>query len=319
MKRPDTPACALILGFAAALALLYAPAPSRASLPDLTLAAPRETPLGAPSAIPAPSLAPEPFAIPVVPPETPLPAPPKEVAAETPPSLPAGEVARLPAAESPVPSFSRGSGDQKHVALTFDDGPHPIITPRVLDELRARGVKATFFVIGERVKSYPWVLRQVVAEGHEIGNHSYSHRLLSGMSEEMIRREVGDTQAAIRDAIGYETCLFRPPYGAFQPNANAIFREYGMNVIRWSVDPRDWRNRDAMLISNRVMRESRNGAIILCHDIHRATLQALPVILDTMLGEGYVFKTVSELCGLPPLRIITASHAPSRSASEAKN
>lgn len=319
MKRPEVPACTLILGLAAALALLYVPAPSCASLPDFALATPQEPPPFAPRATPAAPPAPRPSPVPVVPPEAPPSAPPKETAAATPPSLPAGEVARLPAIEPSVPTFSHGPTDQKQVALTFDDGPHPTITPRVLDELRARGVKATFFVVGERVKSYPWVLRQIVAEGHEIGNHSYSHRLLSGMSAEMIRREVGDTQAAIRNAIGYETCLFRPPYGAFHPAAHAIFREFGMNIIRWSVDPRDWRHRDAMLISNRVMQESRNGAIILCHDIHRATLQALPAILDTMLGEGYAFKTVSELCGLPPLRIITAAHTPSGSASEAKN
>jgi peptidoglycan/xylan/chitin deacetylase (PgdA/CDA1 family) len=225
----------------------------------------------------------------------------------------------LPGQEAPVPSFSSGPGDQKQVALTFDDGPHPTITPLVLDELRARGVKATFFVIGDRVKAYPWVLRQIVAEGHEIGNHTYSHRLLTAMSTDLIRREVGETQAAIRNAIGYETRLFRPPYGAFRPSANAVFREYGLNVIRWSVDPRDWRNRDAALISTRVTQQSRNGAIILCHDIHRATLQALPAILDTLAAEGYAFKTVSELCGLPPLQVITASHTPSEAAPEAKN
>ncbi|MCC7518067.1 MAG: polysaccharide deacetylase family protein [Verrucomicrobiae bacterium] len=227
---------------------------------------------------------------------------------------------RLPGtAEAPVPSFSHGPSGQKQVALTFDDGPHPTITPLVLDVLRARGVKATFFVVGIRVKAYPWVLRQVVAEGHEIGNHSYSHRPLVSMSDEAIRHEVGETQTAIRNAIGYETSLFRPPYGVFHANANAIFREHKLNVIRWSVDPRDWRLRDATLIANHVTLQSKNGAIILCHDIHRTTLQALPTILDTLISEGYAFKTVSELCGLPPLRVITASHAPPAPAPEAKN
>lgn len=319
MNRPVVPVCTLILGIAAALALLYSPAPSRASIPEsspavVETATVSAAPEAAPS--PAPAPAPQPAAPAAV---AQAPAPPKEGPAGAPSAVPAGEVARLPGAEAPVPSFSAGPSDQKQVALTFDDGPHPTITPLVLDELRARGVKATFFVIGDRVKAYPWVLRQVVAEGHEIGNHTYSHRLLTAMSSELIRREVGETQAAIRNAIGYETRLFRPPYGAFRPSANAIFREYGLNVIRWSVDPRDWRNRDALLISNHVTHQSRNGAIILCHDIHRATLQALPAILDTLMGEGYQFKTVSELCGLPPLQVITAAHTPTEPAPEVKN
>lgn len=321
MNRPVVPVCTLILGFAAALALLYTPSPSRASIPEASPAV-VET-VAVPSAPSTPEVVPAPAPAPVkpvaVPPVVQTPAPAKEVVPGLPPAVPAGEVGRLPGAEAPVPSFSSGSAAQKQVALTFDDGPHPTITPLVLDELRARGVKATFFVIGDRVKAYPWVLRQVVAEGHEIGNHTYSHRLLTAMSTDLIRREVGETQEAIRNAIGYETRLFRPPYGAFRPSANAVFREYGLNVIRWSVDPRDWRNRDAVLISNHVTHQSKNGAIILCHDIHRATLQALPTILDTLIAEGYEFKTVSELCGLPPLQVITAAHTPSEPAPEAKN
>ena len=310
MNRPVVPVCTLILGFAAALALLYTPAPSHASIPEISPSVTQALP-------PAPEAA-----LSSLPPPQPVAqvsVPPKEEPAGTPPAVPAGEVGRLPGLEAPVPSFSSGPSDQKQVALTFDDGPHPTITPLVLDELRSRGVKATFFVIGDRVKAYPWVLRQIVAEGHEIGNHTYSHRLLTAMSTDLIRREIGETQVAIRNAIGYETRLFRPPYGAFRPSANAILREYGLNVIRWSVDPRDWRNRDALLISNHVTHQSKNGAIILCHDIHRATLQALPAILDTLIAEGYAFKTVGELCGLPPSQVITASHMPTAPAPEEKN
>ncbi len=318
MNRPVVPVCTLILGFAAALALLYTPAPSRASIPEISPAVTQATPPPAPEAVPSPVPSPQPVEPSAVPPKE-EPAKLKEGTAGVPPAVPAGEVARLPGLEAPVPSFSSGPIDQKQVALTFDDGPHPTITPLVLDELRSRGVKATFFVIGDRVKAYPWVLRQIVAEGHEIGNHTYSHRLLTAMSTDLIRREIGETQAAIRNAIGYETRLFRPPYGAFRPSANAILREYGLNVIRWSVDPRDWRNRDALLISNHVTHQSKNGAIILCHDIHRATLHALPAILDTLIAEGYVFKTVGELCGLPPAQVITASHMPTAPAPEEKN
>jgi len=217
---------------------------------------------------------------------------------ETPPARP-GE----PSTEEPPFQVLRsGPATAPLVALTFDDGPHHQITPLVLAELRKREVKATFFVLGGCVKAHPAILRQIVQEGHEIGNHTYSHRLLKSMKTELIQREIVETQTLIREAVGYEPSLFRPPYGSFGAATRELCREHNLNVILWSVDPRDWRIRDEERIYQAVTSHTQNGSIILCHDIYRATLQALPRILDTLLEGGYRFVTVSELCGLNPIR-----------------
>jgi len=204
--------------------------------------------------------------------------------------------------ESPVHVIRSGSSTSKIVALTFDDGPHRTITPKVLEQLRQRNIKATFFVLGDRVKHHPEILRQIAAEGHEIGNHTYSHRILKFMTNELIDREITETQNEIKSAIGCEPRLFRPPYGSFRPDSRDVFRQHNLSVILWSVDPRDWRVRDEELLYQAVTSQTQNGSIILCHDIYNSTLQALPRILDTLLAEGYQFTTVSELCGLTPNR-----------------
>lgn len=228
-------------------------------------------------------------------------------------------VAAVPLEKIPIKGFSTidglqiftaGPSTSRQIALTFDDGPHPVFTLKILDELRLRNVKATFFVLGERVKQYPWILRQIVAEGHEIGNHTYNHRLLSVMSNELIGKEILETQEAIKKAVGYETRLFRPPYGAYRPDSNSLFHSLGLSVILWSVDTRDWSVRNHERIYNSVTNRTQNGSVILCHDIHKSTLQALPSILDTLLAQGYQFTTVNQLCGLPSMRIATASAEP---------
>ncbi len=208
--------------------------------------------------------------------------------------------------ESPVPVFRSGPSTSKIVALTFDDGPHRTITPKVLEQLRQRNIKATFFVLGDCVKRHPAILRQIAAEGHEIGNHTYSHRILKFMTNDLIDREITETQNQIKAAIGCEPCLFRPPYGSFRPDSREIFHQHNLSVILWSVDPRDWRIRDEERIFQAVTTQTQNGSIILCHDIYNSTLQALPRILDALLAEGYQFTTVSELCGLTPMKLATA-------------
>lgn len=210
-----------------------------------------------------------------------------------------------PAAGDAPPFHTIGSGPsgEKRIALTFDDGPDPVITPKVLGELRARGVKATFFVLGERVRLHPEILREMVAEGHEIGNHTYSHRHLPRLSNEEIEDEITRTQSLIKQAIGYEPSLFRPPYGTFRPDSRTVFEKHHLNVVLWSVDPKDWSVREEGKMYDDLIAHVHNGSIVLCHDIHHAIVDALPRILDTLLAEGYQFATVSELCGLlPPAR-----------------
>lgn len=206
-----------------------------------------------------------------------------------------------PAAVEQPPFRSIGSGPagEKRIALTFDDGPDPVITPKVLAELRAHGVKATFFVLGERVRLHPEILQAIVADGHEIGNHTYSHRHLSRVSNEEIEDEIVRTQVLIKAATGVNPILFRPPYGTLRPDSRTVLAKLNLTSILWSVDPKDWSIREEGKMYDDLIAHVHNGSIVLCHDIHHAIVDALPRILDTLLAEGYQFTTVSDLCGLP--------------------
>lgn len=225
------------------------------------------------------------------------PTPPESVPAqaleEPPPALNS-----KPDATALAPIFNTGSTDGKRIAITFDDGPHASLTYRILDELRTHHIKTTFFVIGNNAKRYPWVLQQIVAEGHEIGNHTYSHRILSQLSNEKVEEEIKRCQEIVKETTGCEPSLFRPPYGNYRTNTREIARQFRLNIILWSVDPRDWRIHDDERIYQEVIRHVRPGSIILCHDNHPATIKALPRIFDTLTTDGYQFVTVSELCGL---------------------
>ncbi len=238
------------------------------------------------------------------------------LSSDLPPSVPAVPVevppSKPPEEEAAVQVISSGPTTFKQIALTFDDGPKPKYTLKILDILRERNVKATFFVLGECVRLHGWILRQIVAEGHEIGNHTYSHLVLKSKNttEEMIEDEITRTQNEIKNSIGYETFLFRPPYGAFRPQTKSIFHEHHFAVILWSIDTQDWRSKNSDQIFHAIVDHVRNGSIILCHDIQKATMEALPKILDALLDEGYEFTTVSQLCGLPPLKLVSNTAKP---------
>ncbi|WP_233511117.1 polysaccharide deacetylase family protein [Actinomadura craniellae] len=182
----------------------------------------------------------------------------------------------------------------KCIALTFDDGPMPG-TAKLLNTLAAHKARATFFVVGVNVAAYPDLVRRAVAEGHEIGNHSWSHADLGRSSKGKVRSEIGRTQDAVRRAIGRPPDLFRPPYGSTDGQVAAIARQNGLPQIIWSVDTFDWRDRNSRVVERRAVREAHRGAIILMHDIHRTSVSAVPHILEALARKGYVFVTVSEL------------------------
>ena len=191
-----------------------------------------------------------------------------------------------------------GPVDRKRIALTFDDGPHLQLTPKVLALLKEHQIKATFFVLGNQVKKHPEVLKMILKDGHEIGNHTYSHRLLSAMSRDLIEKEVKETQGLIHDATGSSTHLFRPPYGVYRQSTREILQQEGLHIVLWSVDPEDWRVRDSQKILNSVTNHVQNGSIIVCHDIYKTTVEALPEMLTWFKSAGYECVTISELCGL---------------------
>lgn len=186
------------------------------------------------------------------------------------------------------------------VAMTFDDGPHPTHTPRLLDMLRERGLRATFYLIGNRVVTYPSLARRIAEEGHEIGNHSWSHPFLDRLDDRSVLQEVDRTTDAIYQVTGRPPVTFRPPYGSFTRSQRTWLNvNRNLPTILWSVDPQDWRRPGALTVANRILQASHQGAIILSHDIHRGTIDAMPQTLDGLTARGLHFVTVSQIIGWP--------------------
>jgi peptidoglycan/xylan/chitin deacetylase (PgdA/CDA1 family) len=181
------------------------------------------------------------------------------------------------------------------VALTFDDGPGDY-TAALLDGLAARGVHATFFVLGSQVVKYPDVVARMAAEGHTIGNHSWLHPKLTNLSVEEAGWQIDATTDAVQQITGTAPTLVRPPYGASNDTVLAVLAARGDASILWSVDTEDWRNRDAGITTQRALATA-PGAIILMHDIHPSTIQAVPGIIDQLQAAGYTLVTVPELLG----------------------
>lgn len=198
-------------------------------------------------------------------------------------------------------SYSSVSTSAPVLALTYDDGPHPQNTPRLLNILRSRNVKATFYVTGENAKKYPDILRRMVAEGHEIGNHTLTHGRITAMSQNDIRREIHATHQAVKSATGRLPTTFRPPYGATNDQLKAwIKAEFGMPSIMWSVDPEDWKKPGVNVVTNRLVSGASRGGILLLHDIHKSSIDATPATVDKLKAQGYRFITVSQLIALEP-------------------
>lgn len=196
-------------------------------------------------------------------------------------------------------SFSRVNVSGPYIALTFDDGPHPSLTPRLLNILKSKNVKATFYLVGKNVDAYPGIVRRAVAEGHELGNHSYTHRLYSKMSMAGMESEITKTNDSIVRAAGVRPRTLRPPYGGMtQKQRTYIHDKYGMPCIIWQVDPLDWKRPGASVVKSRIVNETTSGAIILAHDIHEGTVDAMAGTIDTLLAQGYKFVTVSQLISL---------------------
>ncbi|MBD8005439.1 polysaccharide deacetylase family protein [Bacillus norwichensis] len=185
--------------------------------------------------------------------------------------------------------------DGKYVALTFDDGPSADVTPRVLKTLKEHNAKATFFMLGNQVDFYPELARKVAEDGHEIGNHSKSHPNLSKLGLEKIKEEMNYTKEKIVEATGITPRLLRPPYGAYNDHFLTYAKDNGDSIILWSVDSLDWKSRNAFSVKKKVESSVAPGGIVLMHDIHPSTADALPSLLTQLEKEGYQFVTVSQL------------------------
>lgn len=186
----------------------------------------------------------------------------------------------------------------KYVALTFDDGPSPDVTPRVLQTLKDHNAKATFFMLGNHVDYYSELTSQIAEAGHEIGNHSRSHPDFSKISPKQMKDEIDYTDKQIKEVTGQSSIYMRPPYGAYNDNFLDYAKENNYSVILWSVDSQDWKSKDPKSINTIVQNNVKPGSIVLLHDIHPTTADALPTLMTSLESKGYEFVTVSELLAL---------------------
>ncbi len=285
MRSALLPTCFLLSNLPLLLAQTAAPQePAPAVPPQAEVATPPQPavpvaalPQASPEAVVSPQASPEVVAsAPVAAPET------------APKSTPSAKV-----------SYSSCTVEGQYLAMTFDDGPHPQHTPRLLDMLKQRSLKATFFVVGQNAAQYPEILKRIAAEGHELANHSYTHPILNPLGEGGIREQLDKTHQAVLGATGVTMKLLRPPYGALTENMRRwTYQTFGYRTILWDVDPLDWKVRDAARVQSEILGHARAGSIVLAHDIHKSTVDAMPETLDALAAKGFKFVTVSELIAM---------------------
>ena len=192
------------------------------------------------------------------------------------------------------PAVSEVDGQSPMIALTFDDGPSKH-TARLLDIFAAHGGKGTFFVVGNVLDSRKEELQRIVGEGHEIAGHSWNHRQLSKLGVEELTDQLMSTRAKIYEITGKDTTLLRPPYGSYNDQVKAVCQNLGIYMANWSVDTLDWKYKDANRIYNLIMDEVKDGDIILCHDLHGTTVDAMERVIPDLIEKGYQLVTVTEL------------------------
>lgn len=197
-----------------------------------------------------------------------------------------------PKTEAPQPVTVPQNTGRKVVALTFDDGPSASTTGRLLDILAAKQVKVTFFVLGNMAQKSPEIVKRQVAEGHEVESHTLSHQNLVKLSGTAIQGEIGGADDILRGITGSPAKLVRPPYGSINDTVRA---NVGKPMILWTVDPEDWKYRNAATVRANVVSKTFDGAIVLMHDIHGTTVDAVGAIIDDLRTAGYEFLTVSEM------------------------
>lgn len=198
--------------------------------------------------------------------------------------------------EMPDPERLPPDPDKPYIALTFDDGPNYLTTPKVLDALDKYGARATFFVLGQRINNKTSdLLVRMIESGSEIGNHSYDHPILSNLTKSGIRDQINRTETLVYNACGQKPTLIRPPYGSVN---SRVLETISQPAVLWSVDTLDWESRNTKKIVAKVLDNVESGDIILMHDIYASTANAVEPILKILSEQGYQFVTVSELLEL---------------------
>ena len=191
--------------------------------------------------------------------------------------------------------------EKKQIALTFDDGPHPALTPRILEILAKYNVPATFFMVGQNVLNYPNAARAVIEAGHEVGNHTFTHPHIANLNEKAIFEEIGKCEDALEELCEYRPHLLRTPQGALTQSLERCLLDDDYILVLWSLDTRDWENKSTASIVKTVLECVQSGDIILMHDFighNSKTPEALEKIIPILLSRGYEFVTVSALLGV---------------------
>ena len=202
------------------------------------------------------------------------------------------EASYLTEKDAEVYKTAQAEKNKKVVALTFDDGPDGNTTPQALDILAKYKIKATFFVQGKNIAGNEAILKRMQAEGHEIGNHSWNHPVLTQLSLEDAKKQITDTEDAIKNVLGKSSKLMRPPYGAISDD---IRNSLDLSFILWDVDSLDWKSKNEAAIFTEIQHQTSDGSIILLHDIHQPSVNSLPKVIEYLQEQGYSFVTVSEM------------------------
>ncbi|WP_052350658.1 polysaccharide deacetylase family protein [Paenibacillus gorillae] len=189
----------------------------------------------------------------------------------------------------------------KIIALTFDDGPDKKYTTAILDILKEKGVKATFFVVGQQVKKEPEVLQRIVDEGHAIGNHSMNHKDMAKLNAEQIQQEIDEADKLIEEAVGFKPKMFRAPYGAVSDTLKSMLKDEDRELVSWNIDTRDWAGTPVSDMREMIRKKAKPHAIILMHSFGnkniKHTVEMLPYVIDDLKKKGYTFVTPDEMAG----------------------
>lgn len=192
---------------------------------------------------------------------------------------------------------------EKTICLTFDDGPHPDYTPQILDLLAEYKIKATFFILGSKIRNYREIVERIIREGHQVGNHGYSHRNLIFKKKGFILTEINKTDELLRECGAEGDIVFRPPYGRMSLRTLLLLGKLNKKVIMWNIPSKDYKAENSRRILSRIRRRLKPGAIIVMHDAgkedvsvnRKSGVQALNILLSELSAAGYSFRTISEL------------------------
>lgn len=208
----------------------------------------------------------------------------------------AAQAARAHARHLVLPDRSNIDCDKmKCIALTYDDGPDREFTPKLLDTLRERKAVATFFVVGNRVPTRESIVKRMVDEKHEVGNHTWAHDNLELLDSKQVDEQINLASDVIAKVTGKNPHFMRPPYAKHNANVDS---QVNMPLALWNIDPKDWRDRDASTIYERVIGGARPGGVVVMHDTFASSIEATPRIIDELQRQGYVLITLSELFGV---------------------